>query len=60
MDAESVNLENDGHENEQITEESIISFIKQAEAGLAVKDLCRRGGFSHATSWKWRANYGRC
>lgn len=32
--------------------------IKQAEAGLAVKDLCRKGGFSDATFYKWRAKYG--
>ena len=40
------------------TEEQIIGFIKQAEAGLAVKELCRKGGFSDATFYKWRAKYG--
>ena len=57
MAAKSVNLENDGHEKEH-TEEQIIGFIKQAEAGLAVKELCRKGGFSDATFYKWRAKYG--
>ncbi len=29
--------------------EQIIGFIKQAEAGLAVTELCRQNGFSDAT-----------
>jgi len=53
MAAKSVNPENDGHEKEPI-----ISFIKQAEAGLPIKELCRKGGFSDATFYKWRAKYG--
>jgi putative transposase len=40
------------------TEEQIISFIKQAEAGLSTKDLCCKGCFSDATFCKWRAKYG--
>jgi putative transposase len=40
------------------TEEQIINFIKQAEAGLPIKELCRKGGFSEATFYKWRAKYG--
>ena len=40
------------------TEEQIIGFIKQAEAGMPIKELCRKGGFSDATFYKWRAKYG--
>ncbi len=40
------------------TEEQIISFIKQAEFGVPIKELCRKGGFSDATFYKWRAKYG--
>lgn len=40
------------------TEEQIIGFIRQAEAGLSIKELCRKGGFSDATFYKWRAKYG--
>ena len=40
------------------TEEQIIGFLKQAEAGMAVKDLCRKGGFSEATFYKWRSKFG--
>jgi len=42
----------------RFTEEQIIGFIRQAEAGLPIKELCRKGGFSDATSYKWRAKYG--
>lgn len=39
-------------------EEQIIGFIGQAEAGMPVKELCRKRGFSDATFCKWRAKYG--
>jgi len=40
------------------TEAQIIGFLKQAEAGMPVKELCRKEGFSDATFYKWRAKYG--
>lgn len=40
------------------TEEQIIGFLKQAEAGMPVKDLCRKEGFSDVTFYKWRAKFG--
>jgi putative transposase len=40
------------------SEEQIIGFLKQVEAGVPVKDVCRQGGFSDATFYKWRAKYG--
>lgn len=40
------------------SEEQIIGFLKQAEAGIAIKDVCRKGGFSEATFYKWRAKFG--
>jgi len=40
------------------TEEQIIGFLKQAEAGISVKELCRKHGFSDATFYKWRARFG--
>ncbi len=40
------------------TEEQIIGFLKQAEAGMPIKELCRNGGFSDATFYKWRAKFG--
>jgi len=40
------------------TEEQMIGFLKQAEAGVPIKELCRKEGFSDATFYKWRAKYG--
>jgi putative transposase len=40
------------------SEEQIIGFLKQAEAGIGIKDVCRKGGFSEATFYKWRAKFG--
>ena len=40
------------------SEEQIIGFLKQAEAGMQIKELCRKGGFSDATFYKWRAKFG--
>jgi hypothetical protein len=40
------------------TEEQINGFLKQAEAGMAVVEICRKGGFSDATFYKWRAKFG--
>lgn len=42
----------------RFSEEQIIGFLKQAEAGMPIKELCRKGGFSDATFYKWRAKFG--
>jgi putative transposase len=42
----------------RFSDEQIVGFLKQAEAGMAVKELCRKGGFSDATYYKWRARFG--
>ncbi|HXF07219.1 MAG TPA: transposase [Candidatus Acidoferrales bacterium] len=42
----------------KFTEEQIIGFLKQAESGLPVNDVCRQIGVSPATFYKWRAKYG--
>ena len=39
----------------RFSEEQIIGFLKQAEAGVPIKELCRKGGFSDATFYKWRS-----
>ena len=41
----------------RFTEEQIIGFLREAEAGLAVKDLCRRHGFSEASYYLWRSKF---
>ena len=40
------------------TEEQIIGFIREAEAGIPVAGLCRKHGFSDASFYKWRAKFG--
>lgn len=40
------------------SEEQIIGFLRQAEAGMPVAEICRKGGFSDATFYKWRAKFG--
>ena len=42
----------------RFSEEQIIGFLREAEAGVAVKDLCRRKGFSPASFYQWRAKFG--
>lgn len=42
----------------RFTDEQIIGFLRQAEAGMPVKELCRQGGFSDATFYKWRSKFG--
>ena len=42
----------------RFTEERIIGFLREAEAGLSVKDLCRRHGFSEASYYLWKSKFG--
>jgi len=42
----------------RFTEEQIIDFLREAEAGLAVAELCRRHGFSEASYYLWRSKFG--
>lgn len=40
------------------TEEQIIGFLREADSGLPVKELCRRHGFSEASYYLWRSKFG--
>jgi putative transposase len=42
----------------RFSEEQIIGFLREAERGVAVKDLCRRHGFSEASYYLWRSKFG--
>ena len=42
----------------RFSEEQIIGFLRQAEAGMPIKELCRNGSFSDTTFYKWRAKFG--
>ena len=40
----------------RFSEEQIIGFLRQAEAGVAIKELCRQHGFSDASFYNWPAS----
>lgn len=42
----------------RFTETQIISILKQQEAGMKVKDICREHGVSQATFYNWKSKYG--
>lgn len=42
----------------RFSEEQIIGFLRKAEAGLPVKELCRKHGFSEASYYLWRSKFG--
>lgn len=39
-------------------EEQIIGILKEHQAGVSARDLCRKYGISDATFYKWRTAYG--
>jgi putative transposase len=42
----------------RFTEEQIIGFLREADKGIALKELCRKHGFSEASYYLWRSKYG--
>ena len=42
----------------RFSEEQIIGFLKEADRGMAVKELCRKHGFSEASYYLWRSKFG--
>ncbi len=42
----------------RFAEEQIIGFLREAEAGLPIKALCRQHGFSEASYYLWRSKFG--
>lgn len=42
----------------RFTESQIVTILKQQEAGVPVKDICRENGISDATFYNWKAKYG--
>ena len=42
----------------RFSEEQIIGILKEHQAVLGAKELCRKHGISDATFYKWRSKYG--
>lgn len=42
----------------RFTEEQISGCLWEAKAGLPIKALCRRHGFSEASYYHWRRKFG--
>lgn len=42
----------------RFTEEQIVGFLREHEAGLATAELCRRIGVGPQTLYRWKAKYG--
>jgi putative transposase len=47
-----------GPMTKRYTEEQIIGFLREADAGMPIKELCRKHGFSEASFYGWKAKFG--
>jgi len=41
----------------RFTEQQIVAVLKEADAGMSIRDLCRRHGISHGTYYHWKSKY---
>ena len=42
----------------RFTESQIVLILKEADAGMPVKEICRKHGISSPTYYKWKSRYG--
>jgi putative transposase len=42
----------------RFSDEQIIGFLREVDAGVPVKEVCRKRGFSEASYYLWRSKYG--
>ena len=42
----------------RFSEEQVIGFLREADRGVPVKELCRKHGFSEASYYLWRGKFG--
>jgi putative transposase len=42
----------------RFTEAQIVGFLREADAGVPVKELCRKHGFSDGSYYLWRSKFG--
>lgn len=44
--------------SKRMTESQIVANLKEADAGMPVKDICRKYGIGNSTFYIWREKYG--
>jgi putative transposase len=44
--------------NSKFTETQIVAILQETDAGMPVKEVCRKHGISSPTYYKWKAKYG--
>ena len=42
----------------RFTETQIVAILNETDAGVQVKDICRKHGISDATYYNWKSKYG--
>ena len=42
----------------KFTETQIVGFLKMADAGMPVREVCRKTGISEPTYYVWKSKYG--
>lgn len=42
----------------EFSETQIVSILKQADAGVPVKDICRQASISVPMYYQWKSKYG--
>ncbi len=42
----------------KFSESQIVAVLKQGDAGVPIKDLCRQTGISTAAYYQWKSKYG--
>jgi len=49
-----------GGSDEKVTfyRDTVVAILNEADAGIQVKDICRKHGISDATYYNWKSKYG--
>ena len=42
----------------RFSEEQVIGVLKEGEAGVAVKEICRKQGICEQTYYRWKSKFG--